>query len=54
MQAQFTYVTKNGAITITGYTGPGGSVIIPSMINGLAGTSIGRDAFYYQPNLPTE
>ena len=28
-QAQFTFTTNNGAITITGYTGPGGNVTIP-------------------------
>ena len=28
--AQFTYITNNGAITITGYTGPGGAVVIPT------------------------
>src|SRR5215472_12973504 len=50
-QAQFSYVTNNGAITITGYTGPGGSVIIPSTINGLPVTSIGESAFYYKPSL---
>jgi hypothetical protein len=30
IQAQFTFVTNNGAITIAGYTGTGGAVIIPS------------------------
>jgi hypothetical protein len=46
VQAQFTYTTKNGTITITGYTGPGGAVIIPDTINGLPVTSIGYEAFY--------
>ena len=41
----FSYTTNNGAITITGYTGAGGDVIIPSSINGLPVTSIGRSAF---------
>ena len=45
-QAQFTYTTNNGAITITGYSGPGGGVDIPSTINGLPVTSIGAGAFY--------
>jgi hypothetical protein len=44
-RAQFNYVTNNGSITITSYTGPGGDVIIPSAINGLPVTSIGNDAF---------
>jgi hypothetical protein len=51
VQAQFTYATNNGAITITGYTGPGGSVIIPNTINGLPVTSIGGYAFYGQQSL---
>lgn len=46
MPGQFTYTTNNGAITITRYTGPGGSVTIPSTINGLPVTSVGNQAFY--------
>jgi len=45
VQAQYTYTTNNGTITITGYTGSGGAVTIPSTINGLPVTSIGYDAF---------
>ncbi len=44
-QGQFIFTTNNGAITITGYTGPGGAVIIPAQINGLPVTSIGDYAF---------
>ncbi len=44
-QAQFDYTNTNGTITMTGYTGPGGAVTIPSAINGLPVTSIGDDAF---------
>jgi hypothetical protein len=44
-QAQFTYTTNNGAITLTGYTGPGGVVAIPSTTNGLPVTGIGDWAF---------
>ena len=47
VQAQFTFTTNNGAITITGYTGPGGAVVIPSATNGLPVTSIGEYAFAY-------
>ena len=36
----------NGTITISGYTGSGSSITIPSMINGLLVTSIGSGAFY--------
>jgi len=47
VQAQFTYTINNGAVTITGYTGPGGAVIIPSGTNGLPVTSIGDNALAY-------
>ena len=43
--AQFTYVTNNGAITITGYGCTGYEVIIPETINGLPVTAIGDVAF---------
>lgn len=45
LNAQFTYTTDNGTITITGYTGPGGEVSIPDTIDGLPVTSIGDKAF---------
>jgi hypothetical protein len=44
-QAQFTYTTNNGAITMTGYTGPGGAVTIPSAISSLPVNAIGDFAF---------
>jgi hypothetical protein len=44
-QAQFSYTTNNGTITITGYTGADANVVIPSTIVGLAVTSIGSKAF---------
>ena len=47
VQAQFTYITNNGTITITGYTGSGGVVVIPSATNGYPVTSIGDSAFIY-------
>ncbi len=50
-QAQFTYATNNGAITITGYTGVGTAVTIPGTINGLPVTSIGDSAFYSNASL---
>jgi hypothetical protein len=31
----FTYLSDGSAITITGYTGPGGDVPIPASINGI-------------------
>src|ERR1035438_9310400 len=41
VEAQYTYTTNNGTLTITQYTGPGGDVIIPDTITGLPVTSIG-------------
>ncbi len=49
VQGQFIYTTNTGSITITGYSGSGGAVIIPStiIVNGvsLPVTGIGADAF---------
>jgi hypothetical protein len=45
VQAQFTFTTNSGTITITGYTGPGGDVTIPDTTNDLPVTSIGSYAF---------
>jgi hypothetical protein len=45
VQAQFQFVTNNGAITITDYTGSGGAVTIPSSTNGYPVTGIGDWAF---------
>ena len=47
----FTFITNNGAITITGFTGSGGAVTIPEMINGLTVTSIGNEAFFFNTTL---
>jgi hypothetical protein len=44
-QAQFTFTTNNGAITITAYTGSGGMVGVPSTTNGFPVTIIGNSAF---------
>ncbi len=51
VQAQFNYVTNNGTITITGYTGSGGAVTIPGTINGLPVASLGASAFEFCINL---
>ena len=47
VQAQFLYITNNGTITITRYTGSGGAVNFPATINGLPVTTIGDYAFQY-------
>ena len=44
-RAQFTFVTNNGAITITAYTGSGHSANIPSATNGYPVRLIGTGAF---------
>lgn len=49
--AQYSYTTANGQLTITGYSGSGGIVTIPSVINGLPVTGIGIEAFYLRLNL---
>ena len=51
LHAQYTYVTNAGALTITGYTGPGGVVAISSVIDGLPVTGIGLSAFAGSSNL---
>jgi PKD repeat protein len=43
--SDFNFITNAGTITITGYTGTGGSVNIPLTINGLPVTGIGEQAF---------
>jgi hypothetical protein len=50
-QAQFTYTTNNGTITITGYTGTNGEVTIPGQINSARVTAIGDNAFAGNTNL---
>ena len=48
----FSYeVNGYGDITITGYDGDGGDIIIPDKINGKAVTEIGERAFYSCPGL---
>jgi hypothetical protein len=51
LEAQFNFTITNDTVTITGYTGAGGAVTIPSAINGLPVTRIGDRAFYQCTNL---
>ena len=41
----YSVMISGGVVAITGYTGPGGAVAIPAMINGYPVTTIGQDAF---------
>jgi hypothetical protein len=50
-QAQFKYEVSGDWITITGYTGPGGAIVIPDTIEGLPVTMIGNQAFAGLTNL---
>lgn len=50
-QAQFNYTANSGGITITGYTGPGGAVVVPALINGLPVTDLGPGSFASLTNL---
>jgi len=45
LRAQFNYEVRDGLITITRYTGPGGAVTVPSSIAGLPVTRINPYAF---------
>jgi len=51
VQAQLIFTTNNGAITITGYNGPGGAVVIPATTNGLSVINIGNSAFQNRTNV---
>ena len=53
-QAQLKYTTNSGAITITGCSGSGGAVEIPSTINGYPVTSINKEAFKLPVWLPRD
>ena len=47
----FDYTIENGTVTITGYTGPGGEVVIPGSIEGLPVTRIGDRTFDIRKDL---
>src|SRR6476646_4089829 len=47
-QAQFSFATNNGTLTITGYTGGYGPAVIPAQMYGMPVVSIGDHAFYYR------
>jgi uncharacterized repeat protein (TIGR03803 family) len=51
ISSPFIYTTSAGTITITGYMGPGGALVIPNQIGGLPVTSIGANAFISWSNL---
>ena len=41
----FTYEVADGEATITGYTGEGGNIMLPSELGGYPVTAIGAEAF---------
>ncbi|RYD46301.1 MAG: leucine-rich repeat domain-containing protein, partial [Verrucomicrobiaceae bacterium] len=43
---EFTYTINSGSVTITGYTGAGGHVVVPPTITGLPVTQINPEAFH--------
>ncbi len=47
----FTYTVANSQVTITGYTGAGGAVVIPDTIEGLPVVNIGNSAFYSKTSM---
>ena len=48
-EAQFTFTTNYGTITIAAYSGPGGAVTIPGTITSRSVSTIGSWAFYATP-----
>jgi hypothetical protein len=48
--AQFTFLTNSGTVTVIGYTGPGGSVTIPSSTGALPVTGIAFLGIHYNVN----
>ena len=45
-ESDFTYTENDTGVTITGYTGSTGNIVIPSELGGKPVTAIGEDAFY--------
>ena len=48
---EYTFTTSSGAITITGYTGAGAAITIPSTIGGVSVVAIGSSAFLNRTSL---
>jgi hypothetical protein len=48
VQAQFNFMTNDGSISISAYTGTNDNVVIPEETNGYPVTSIGSSAFSYK------
>jgi len=53
VNGDFTYTVTNGQAQVTGYTGTGGAVTIPSTLGGAPVTSIGDVAFIRNANITT-
>ena len=50
-EGDYTYTVSNGVATITGYTGAGGAITIPSTLGGYPTEYIGDYAFYFCSSL---
>jgi hypothetical protein len=52
-EGDYTYTTSGTptVATVTGYTGPGGAIVIPSTLGGYATVAVGDYAFYYTTSL---
>lgn len=46
-EGDYSYTVTAGGAQITGYSGAGGDVSVPTTLGGVPVTSIGREAFYY-------
>ena len=51
LKAQFAFATNNGALTITNYTGSGGTVVIPASTNGYPVTAFSFPSFANQTTI---
>lgn len=44
-RGSYTYITENGAVTLTGYIGREKNISLPSEIDGIRVTSVGKESF---------
>lgn len=52
LSAEFTFITNaDNSLMVSGYTGPGGKLAIPGLVNGRTVSGIGDNAFYGNTNV---